>query len=119
MLAATGQSMQRSLPPDEAAVLDGLYAMNHRNRGDIQMAVDVFTTHIFEIYAAAGQTMKLEPRAVGAILDKFGIVRSCRNPGRMLWIHRKLRDRVHERVKKYGLNLPPEFLAGSSSIACV
>jgi hypothetical protein len=114
----TGQSMQRSLPPDEAAVLDGLYAATHRNRADIQMAVGVLTTHIFEIYAAAGQTMKLEPRAVGAILDKFGIARIRRNPGWMFWTHWKLRDRVHELVKKYGLNLPPEFLAGSSPITC-
>ncbi len=63
-------------------------------------------------------TRCIAPRAVGAILGKFGIPSTRRNSGYMFWIHRKTRDRVHELVKKYGVNLPLEFLELQPEITC-
>jgi hypothetical protein len=114
----TGQLMQRTLPPDEGAVLDGLYAESHRSGGYLQMTVGDLAKSIFEIYKTAGQTMRLEPRAVGAILEKFGIRRNRVNSGYMFWIHRNTRDRIHELVKKYGFNLPLKFLELQPEITC-
>lgn len=36
----------------------------------------------------------------------------------MFWIHRKTRGLIRELAGKYGLNLPLQFLAARSSIAC-
>ena len=33
-------------------------------------------------------------------------------------MHTKTQERVHELVKKYGLNLPPESLVEDSSVTC-
>jgi hypothetical protein len=115
---ATGQTLQRSLAPDEAAVLDGLFAVTHRNDVFLQMSVGELTRHMFEIYKAAGQAVKLEPRAVGAILDKFVIARTRKNSGWMFFVHNKTRERVHELAKKYGLNIPLESLGVNSSVTC-
>jgi hypothetical protein len=114
----SGQLMKRTLPPDEAAVLDGLYAESHRSGGYRQMTVGDLAKSIFEIYKTAGQTMRLEPRAVGAILEKFGIRRNRVNSGYMFWIHRNTRDRIHELVKKFGFNLPLKSLELHPSITC-
>ncbi len=55
----SGQLMQRTLPPDEAAVLDGLYLEFHRYCADRLLAVGALARSISEVYQRAGQIMKL------------------------------------------------------------
>ena len=115
----TGQSSSPALPPPEAAMLDGLWAVCHTRPRFTFVFNSELIALISGIYAGRGEKIHLESVSFGRILKKFGIDSGQHTRvGNGFWTNDKNRLRVHELVKKYGLTLPPESLVGSSGAGC-
>ncbi len=86
----------------EWTVATTLFSVSHRSSGNLTMgglAVEVHQTLI-----NAGETYKLEPRGVGAIVRALGIqTQSLGNQGRGLRLTQEMVKKIHEVAKGLGL----------------
>lgn len=117
--ANTDQDPRPSLPPDRAAVLDGLWDISHKRTGYEFVFIRELVGRIREMYKAEDQRVPLSLEAVGKIMrNDFRLKGAHTRLGNGFWMHNQARSQIHGLVDKYGLQLPPDSSVDSSKETC-
>lgn len=118
--ANTEQDAGPSLPPDKAAVLDGLWDLCHRRAGYTFISIAELRVRIREMHKGADQKILVSPGSVGKIMrNNFGFPPPTHtNSGNGFWLGDRTRSQIHNLVDKDGLELPPHPSIATAKERC-
>ena len=108
----SGQAVpQEPLSPEQNAVLRALYSVIHVQKGFVSVQTSDLTELVNYCLRSAGETLRLRPRKVGAVLTSLGFSNRTRtNSGWFVSLNREDGEKLHQLAEHYGIeNLAERF----------
>lgn len=105
------QSSREPLLPREMAVVETLFEQIHLHPDQANYPLKQLTQEINLNLSKSGERLRLNPKAVGAILHTLGFRdRNRTAAGFVVWLERRALERIHDLMWTYGLDAPSAHL---------